>query len=447
MPLAQARALFDSDAVRIEPRDEAGDRAALSRLAVWAQRLSPVVAIDGTSEGLLVDVTGCERVFSGEPRLIRVAHEGLGRLGFRSRIAIAPSFGCAWALSRYGNNPCTIVGQRDVRSALSPLPIAALRVGREIADQLGHVGIERIGQLLEMPRSTLPSRFGAELLLHLDRALGHAIETIEPIRPVPPPAVERVFDGPTDRIEAIELTARELIAEVADELQRRSCGARLVEVTLVRSDLEPENLAVTLGRPSRDERHLWALLRPKLERAHLGFGVEAVRVRVPTVGVIRHEQAVCVGAGEDVAEAEVERSCDELIDTLGNRLGDRRVLRASLHASHLPERSFAMRPIAEPPPAIAAEAPTRDRPAVLFDRPVPTEVVALTPDGPVHRLSWNGKDLRVLECVGPERIGGEWWRARDTTRDYFAVHAEDGRWLWLVRGIESGRWFVHGAWA
>ena len=88
-----------------------------------------------------------------------------------------------------------------------------------------------------------------------------------------------------------------------------------------------------------------------------------------------------------------------------------------------------------------------DRPTLLFDRPFPAEVIALTPDGPVHRVSWNGEDLVVLACFGPERIGGEWWRARDATRDYFAVCVEDGRWLWLVRGIEGGRWFVHGVWA
>ena len=454
MPLAQARALFDSDACRIGACDAPRDRAALRRLAVWAQRLSPVVAVDdsgGEADGLLLDVTGCGPVFGGEDRLVRVAAGGLARLGFGARAVIAPSFGCAWAVARFGDEGSRIVAPGDARCALSPLPIAALRVGDGVAEQLARVGIERVADLLEMPRSALPARFGEGLLLRLDQALGRAIETIEPVRPVPPPAAERVFDGPTDRLETIEVTARELIGEIAEALALRACGARSIEVELIRSDLDPERLVFTLSRPSRDAKHLWMLVRPRLERAHLGFGVEAVRVCAPVVGRIRHEQAGCGGAGSEVSGAEAERACGELLDTLRNRLGDRRVLRADLRASHLPERAFAVRATSGRPPRHAAGLLPRDRPTVLFDRAVPAEVIALTPDGPVHRVAWGGEELAVLSCIGPERIGGEWWRAAPLqggrTRDYFSLRVEDGRWLWLVRGIESGRWYVHGVWA
>ena len=445
MPMAQARALFATPSVRIETHDPSADAAALYRLAVWAQRFSPVVAVD-EPDGLFLDVTGCALVWGGEDQLLRAVVDAMGRLGFAARVAIGPTFGCAWAQSHFGAERASLVSPDGVRDALAPLPIAALRVDGVVATQLGEVGIDRVGDLLELPRSTLPARFGAELLLCLDQALGQAIETIEPIRPVPPPAVERVFDGPTDRVEAIELTVRELLGEVAGELERRSCGARRVDVELARSDLGPERLAVTLGRPNRDAKHLWQLLRPKLERAHLGFGVEAVRVCAAVVGKIRHEQAECAGVAGDVSATEIERSCGELLDTLHNRLGDGRVLRASLRESRLPERAFEMRDASDTESA-TVDSSMSDRPSVLFDRPSPAEVIALTPDGPVHRLTWRGEEHGVTACVGPERIGGEWWRTADRTRDYFAVRDERGRWLWLARGVESGRWFVHGVWA
>lgn len=449
MPLAQARALFATPSVCIETHDPSADAAALYRLAVWAQRFSPLVAVD-EPDGLLLDVTGCVRVWGGEDRLLRAAIDAMGRLGFKARVAIGPTLGCAWAQSRFGAERASLVPPDGVRDALAPLPIAALRVDGAVAVQLGDVGIERVGDLLELPRSTLPARFGSELLLRLDQALGQAIETIEPVRPVPPPAVERVFDGPTDRIEAIELTVRELLGEVAGELERRSCGARRIDVELLRSDLGPERLAVMFGRPSRDAKHLWQLFRPKLERAHLGFGVEAVRVCARVVRKIRHEQAECAGIAGDVPTAEIERSCGELLDTLRNRLGEGRVLRASLRESRLPERAFEMRDASDTSSA-TADVMTSDRPSVLFDRPSLAEVIALTPDGPVHRLTWRGEQHEVTACVGPERIGGEWWRAHpaqpDRTRDYFAVRDDRGRWLWLGRGVESGLWFVHGVWA
>lgn len=454
MPLAQARALFVSEAARVEPYDTARDRVALERLAVWAHRLSPVVAVDDAHEepdGLLLDVTGCELVWGGEQRMIHAATHGLARLGLCAQVAIGPTFGSAWAVARFGGEEQRIVAADGARGVLAPLPIAALRVDPQTVSQLAQVGVKRIGELLELPRSALPARFGPELLLRLDQAVGQAMEMIDPVRPVPPAVVERVFDGPTDRVEVIELAVRDLLGRVAQELARRGCGARSIGVELVRSDLEPERLAVTLGRPSRDAKHLWQLLAPKLERAHLGFGVEVVRVCVRSADRIRHEQAECAGASGDVSRAESDRAWGGLVDTLSNRLGAARVMCAIIRASHLPERAVVMRRASDDLCRVEAGVVITDRPTVLFERPVPAEVVALTPDGPVHRVMWNGEDLAVSACFGPERISGEWWRAPPSeagrTRDYFTVRDDGGRWLWLARGIESGRWYVHGVWA
>lgn len=448
MPAAQARALFDAGDVRIEAHDPVRDLAALRSLAVWAHCLSPRVAIDDGQEepdGLLIDVTGCEGVFGGEARLLRSAMEGLARLGIRARATIAPTFGAARAVARFGGEEETIIPAGGAREAIAPLPVAALRLGEELVTGLAEVGIERIEHLLELPRSALPARFGAEILLHLDRALGQAIETIEPVRPVAALSAERVFDGPTDRTEAIELTVRELVGEIAEALRARESGARSLEVELVRSDLAPESLLITLGRPSRDGAHLWALLRPKLERAHLGFGVEAVRIRVGSVGRVGHRQVEQWGDGRSMADS--DRAFAELLDTLSNRLGAGRVVRASMVESHLPERAFQMEAATMDRRSDRASITRADRPTVLLDRPAPVDVMSLASDGSVHRVRWRGEDHDVLACLGPERIAPEWWRSPGSTRDYLATQIEGGRWLWLVRALETGRWFVHGVWA
>uniref|UniRef100_UPI00359FC667 hypothetical protein n=1 Tax=Staphylococcus aureus TaxID=1280 RepID=UPI00359FC667 len=46
------------------------------------------------------------------------------------------------------------------------------------ADGLAQLGIERIGQLTQMPRAPLRLRFGPEPGLRLDQALGHALEPL-----------------------------------------------------------------------------------------------------------------------------------------------------------------------------------------------------------------------------------------------------------------------------
>ncbi|MEM1166907.1 MAG: DNA polymerase Y family protein [Planctomycetota bacterium] len=450
MPVAHARALFETEDVRVLPARPDQDRAALRSLAVWAHRFSPVVALDDTCDEpdtLLLDVTGCARVFGDEWTLARAAHRELARLAVRARVAIAPSFGSAWAVARYGPNRVEVVEEGALRDALASIPMSALRLDEETVSSLAELGLERVEHVLDLPRSALPSRFGEAALHRLDQACGQAIETIVPVRPVPPPGIERVFDGPTDRVDAIELTVRELLGEIAEVLTARGCGACRIEIELVRSDLPPECLSIVMGRPSRDAKHLWSLIRPKLERACLGFGVEAVRVHAKSVRPLRHEQQEAAFNSGRASDVEIRRATEQLLDTLGNRLGVDRVLRARAVESHLPERAFVMEPASSRSPRGQAAVASKDRPTVLFDRPVPAEVVALTPDGPVHRVRWRHGEHAVIASIGPERIAGEWWRGPGSTRDYFKVRCEDGRWVWLARTVEGRRWFVHGVWA
>lgn len=445
MPVAQARALFDAGRIRVEPHEPRRDRLALRTLAVWAHRLSPIVSPD-PPDGLLLDLTGCEQVFGGEDRWTSTALRQLSRLGLHARAAIAPTFGCAWALSRFGPEPVAVVPPGTQREAIAPLPVAALRLEPETIADLGTVGVKTIGQLLDLPRAALPARFGESLLLSLDRALGHAIETIEPLRPSAPHTAERVFDGPTDRTDAIEWTVRDLLGTVTTRLRAESLGTRHVDVTLVRSDLPPELLTVTMGRPSHDPAHLWVLIRPKLERAHLGFGVEGVRVAALALARVQHQQVSCWDDSE--TNTATDRARDLLLDTLANRLGPGRVLVASVSESHIPQRAFVLHePGSKERRTPNASIARQDRPTMLLTRPLPAEVVALTPDGPVHRVTCRGQTHDVLACCGPERIAPEWWRHRAPTRDYFTVQREDGRWLWLGRDLTSGRWHVYGIWA
>ncbi len=440
MPAAQARALFEAGTVRIVPYTPHRDEKALHAIALWAHRFSPVVAVDHP-DGLLLDLTGCERASGGEDVLVGRVLDDLARLGIRAKVAITPTFASAWALSRFSEEPACIVASDGLRDSLAPLPTAALDAEADTSDALHELGIERIEHLLELPRSALPARFGGQILFRLDQALGHALETIEPVRLPTEIEAERVFDGPTDRTEAVAMTVRELLDAICGQLRRASLGARSVEITLTRSDLEPEVLTITLGRPSRESGHLWKLAAPKLERAHLGYGVEAVRVAAPSTGRIRHEQLRCVG--DDVT---APSSSDDLLDTLSNRLGAEGVLQAELIESHRPERSSCLRPLGRHR-QIEGTATLHDRPTLVFEQPEPAVVVALTPDGPVHSVQWRGEQHQLIACVGPERLGSEWWRSRESTRDYFRVQTETGLWLWVARAIESNQWFVHGAWA
>ncbi len=445
MALADARSAFPPEAVAVVPDDPARTAAALEGLARWAHRFSPRVAID-PPDGLLLDVTGCARTLGGEETIRRDALTRLARSGVSARCVIAPTFAGAAALARHGD--ATIVDGPGLRRAAEALPVAALGLAPRDVAGLDEVGIERLGQLIGLPRSVLPSRFGDDLLLRLDRVLGRAMETIDPVRPAEAWRVAADFDGPTHRWESVEHVVRSLLADLCARLGAQDLGVLRLAITLRRSDLPPAALAFTVSRPTHDAGHLWSLARPRLERTHLGFGVEGVSLLAERVGRIGHVQADAWAGGDDgVAEQE---ACARLIDTLANRLGRERVLRAEAAGSHRPERAVVYRPATDEPAGVPWPSDPPPRPAVLFGRPAEAEVLALTPDGPVHRLTWDGRTREVITCVGPERIGPEWWRvsrAQARTRDYFTLQDEDGRWAWVFRELETGRWFVHGLWS
>ncbi len=507
MSVAHARALLAKGAVRVEPYAPHREAAALCAMAGWARRFSPIVATD-PPDGLLLDITGCQRLFGGERRLVDTVAEAVERLGFRTRAALASTFGCARAVARFGRHERSVVPAGAESEVLAGLPVEALRLDEGTAGALCEVGIEQIGHVFGLPRAELAERFGADLLRRLDQATGEVAEAIDPLHVVDLPSVARTLAGPTTRLETIMLVVRELVSELAQQLQQRESGARRIDLELEQVPLRcsslrplrpagfiparpyqsecgpggpygaletelgrvssaPVRRTVLLSRPSRDCKHLWSLLRPKVESAHLGFGVERVVLAAPRIGRLRHEQVEqwLTGSGD----CRLDRDFGELLDTLSGRLGSDRVTRVEPAETHIPERAFLHRPAGET--ARRQVSPARvtgaDRPSLLLARPEPIEAMALTPDGPPSWLRWRGCEHTIVASFGPERVGCEWWKGRsdeatlrrsdeggrrsdEATRDYFKVQDERGRWLWVYRTRGSpgatSRWFVHGEW-
>jgi protein ImuB len=478
MTVAHARALLPRPPTlgTFNPRR---DRQALEALANWALRFSPRVAPD-PPDGLLLDITGCQRLFRGERRLLRLLLSRVRRLGLGARAAIAPTIGGAWALARFGPRDQHIISPGKLSAALASLPLAALRLDAATLAALEEVGLTHVRHLLVLPRASLPARFGTQLAQRLDQALGSATETIEPIRPIAPVTAARGFAGPTRQLEALEITVQELLAAVQQQLQTREAGARCLELCLVRSDCPPAYLKLNLTVPSRDAGHLWRLLRPRLETVHLGFGVERLVLTAARLSRLPHHQmGMNVGTGatsggarpgmgatgrpswgdrrsddlKPAPTAPFDPRASHLLDELTNRLGTPRVLRFQPVATHIPECAFAPQSLpVKAGPVSPIIAPRPPRPSFLLPHPESIRVATTQPDGPVTSLRWRRQEYRILACIGPERLAPAWWRSSPADpgsgcRDYFRLLDASGCWLWVYRETDSGIWFLHGQWA
>ena len=459
MTVAHATAILPA-LPRVLDHEPAADTAGLEAMARWAMRFTPRVTPD-PPDGLLLDVAGCERLYGGHLSLARQVRRAVAGLRLQVRVALAPTIGLAWGLARFGDE-----GVYDDMNELRHLPIAALRVEPEVMATLAEVGVDTVGQLADIPRQEVARRFGGgggeggggdDLLLHLDQAMGEAVELREWLRFNEVPRVIFRFAGPATQYEAIERTVCNLVAELCDRLTRDESAARrlMLEIERLDGDLYSsfESVVVTLAAPVREVDHMWNVLRPRVETLNMGRGVEALLLSAVQVVRLPHGQSRCDGERDRSRD---ERDLGRLIDLLQGRLGRGQVLRIEPTPSHVPEAAYRHRPAHETrvkmKKAATVAGAAGDRPTQLLDPAEPAEVTFLQPEGPLAMLRWRGEAWQVITTVGPERIGRRWWQvhlSRRTldVRDYYKLQCKGGLWLWVYRTRPTSKWFVHGVWS
>ncbi len=462
MTVAHACSLLQGAKVWLRPHTPVEDEKKLVSLASWAIRFSPIVAPD-PPDGLLIDIAGCEHLFGGEESLARAVFDALDRLGFPARVAVAPTFGCARAVARFGRRTIALVPTGGVPEAIEPFPLMALRIESPVCVALNEMGVERIGQMLGLPRDELAARFGHALLAVIDQALGRSAEVIEPVKVDAPLEVSHVFGGPVKTIQSILIVVKKLLGDLIVMLKKQQEGARFLMVELLRPRLESECVSFQLTYPSSNVDHLWSMLLPRLERVNLGYGVEEIFLRTTHVGRIVDEQFTLWPDDFVDASAGPSTSFGELVDQLVHRLGGKAVSQVSARPMYVPERAFRRM---GPNEARGSEARAAERskgandkiyaaprPSRLLKMPERIRVIALVPDGPPAWIEWQRVSYTVKSSLGPERIAFPWWEDGPApTRDYYMVEDEFGRWLWIFRDHASGdpisgEWYVHGEWA
>ena len=457
-PLADARA--KAEFLQVRPLEAAADAAGLNRLALWATRYTPTASPwneENSADGFFLDIEGAAHLFGGEEALLADLAERLQGFGLPARLAVADTPGAAWALARFHPDPCCILQSGAQAQALAPLPIEALRLLPETGTALRRLGLKTVGTLLDKPRAPFSARFPTELLRRLDQALGRSEEPLVPV--VHPPVYHslRYLLEPVFTQAAVIALASRLMQNLVHVLTRDDVGARALRLSLYRVDGEARTVDIALTLPTRSVAHVMRMLDLKLDKLaatqDAGFGFEALGLAVTRAEPIPARQATLTAIDEDADRTE---RCAALVDALRQRLGPHSVRCFAAMASHLPERAEVLEAVSDSSSPASQAMNVHDlqtRPLLLLPQAEPAEVTALIPDGPPRRFRWRGTSYEVAGAQGPERIGAEWWRRQDLTRDYFLVEDADGQRFWLFReglyGRETAaaRWFVHGLFA
>ena len=499
-PLGDARAICPALVTR--PRNAEAEAAFLAALARWAGRFSPWVAPEPPA-ALMIDLTGSAHLFGGEEGVVAALAGDCARFGLTVQAGIADTPGGAWALARHAGRGAAALRSGDaidqearatrsraakrhwskggtagarpaapvaapaprariappgqIRQALAPLPLAALRLEEEVLAGLARLGLRQVGDLLGMPRAALARRFGQGLLRRLDQALG--LEP-EPVSPVPPPdrfAVRLTLPDPIGLAEDIMAGVDRLLPALCARLSARGRGARRVRLLCLRADQSRQAIDLGLARPTADPARLRPLLMLKLAEIDPGFGIDALRLSAEVTEPLHprqhrgHLEAAAAAMDRQAPGSAAATAMDDLIGRLGTRLGMEAMTRLAPSDSHVPEKAAQLLAAAWAEPA--GRWPARGLPRPLWHIP-PEPVTA--PDGPAPpaRFRWRRRDFAVVRADGPERIAPEWWLDdpawRSGPRDYWRMETATGERLWLffaAGGETSGGWFCQGEFA
>jgi len=415
--------------------DLVGDGRFLQALRRWAMRYCPWVGLEG-ADGVVLDISGAAHLLGGEALMLADMRQRLAHIGLSVRIGLGDTRGAAWALAHYGEG---VALRGAALAALGPLPVAALRLDEATVTALLRLGLRTIGALESAARAPLARRFGPDLLMRLDQALGRQPEPVVPLTDPPHYGVRMNLPDPIGLLDDVMAGVARLLDQLCVKLKAQEAGARVLCLTLRRVDQQAQMVELRLASPLREAARILPLFERGVSTVDAGYGIDQLRLEATQVEPLPVQQVGHVSSGD-------ARRLHDLMSRIGTRIGLENIQRFLPADSHIPERAFLIAPAAYSEPG-GPWVSMRPRPFWLF----PPEPIAGSGSQPPRQFRWRRMALSTARATGPERIAPEWWfddeNWRSGVRDYWQVETRQGRRLWLFYTPQDPGWFVQGEFA
>lgn len=425
MTISAAHAL--AAGLQVRTRDLQKEQKALAGIAAWAIRFTPTVSLASADE-ILLEISGCLRLFGGLRPLGGRIRAGLAELGYRATVTLAPTPTAALLLARHGVDT-SIDDRHELRRSLAPLRLGVLGQPAQTVELLATMGVRTLRDLWALPRDGVARRFGQGLLDETDRALGRLPDPRLPFTPPRRYASTLELPAPVQETEPLLFAAKRLVLELAGYLALRQIGVTRLRLQLAHARHAATVVTLGLSAPNREAAHLVTLLREKLATVALPEAVESLMLVAAEVRPLGSCNASLL---PDSGPAHGERW--RIIEHLRARLGVEAVHGLEVFPDHRPERAWRR--------TLPGEATDgrNELPRPLWLLPRPRRLQA------GEGLAAMDQPLVLLD--GPERVESGWWDDFDVKRDYFVARDSAGSKLWLYRERPDGRdWFVHGLFA
>ncbi len=413
------------------------DPALLQRLAVLAQRFTPRVSLE-PPDGLVLEVQGSLALFGGVARLYRAFRAGCHAAGAKPVLTLAPTPLAALAGGRSGVS-FKVLDPRHLVSAVSPLPLVALRWPPQVLQRLSKLGVYRVGQALRLPRAGFARRFGREPLQMLDQLVARSVDLRSPLRLPERFRAQRQFVREREDHAQILQALQPLLRQLGKFLEARQCGITRITCRLRHRQGLHTDCVVRLAQPEATAARFEEWFAERLSRIALPGPVRSLELRS---GELQSRAPVYEplwqpgehGGGGAAATA----GSLEFIERLRMRLGELAVHGLTCQDSHCPEGASRSLSPADPQfrrPAVPLSPTVPARPLWLLDEP---QLLC-------EQQGWPQLDGPLTLRHGPERIESQWWEASGIARDYYHATDVHGIAVWVFRERQPPhRWFLHG---
>jgi protein ImuB len=410
----------------------------LERLCLYAQRFTPWVSIDQPN-ALLLEIRGSVKLFGSLETLHADIDAVWSGLKLRAQSSTAPSTLAALWLARAGEK-ALIEDPGLLAGRLAKLPVACTAWDRSRLSTLRTMGVNRIGELMRLPRAGIARRFGPASVLDLDIALSRqsgprrAFVARERFR-------ERCdFETEVETVAYVQKALEPLLERCAQFLCERQAGVQALQLKLKHRTEPVTRVRLGLASVTGDLARLTDVCMQKLPRLELAapiLSMELLSGRLEPLSADSLDVFACLGGadGRDTAP--------QLVERLRARLGEQAVYGICPVPEHRPEAAWqrvrALHHAPRPGRRAHRKADGQEmpRPVWLLSEP------ARLQDVDVERLH---RSPSMLE-EGPERIESGWWDGKDVARDYYVVRQAGGARLWIFQERRSKCWYVHGVFA
>jgi protein ImuB len=396
-------------------RSIAGEAAARAVFHECAAQFSPRIeeASDATACGIVLDITGTERLFGLPGQLAQRLCSALAASGFRASIAVSANYHAA-RMKAAGARGITVIPEGQEAAALANLPVAALGPTGEHAETFALWGIRTLGELATLPAAELVARLGSQARTWSALARGAAPHVFQPIEPAFCLEEFCEFETPLEQMDSLLFIGGRMIECLVARAAARALSLATLTVRMQLEGGAVHERSIRPALPSTDRKFLLKLLQLEIAAHPPQAAIAALTVAAEA------GQSNQVQFGLFTPQTPEPSRLDVTLARLKALVGEDRVGSPLLEDSNRAE-SFRMESFHA---GVKLSAPLSHPPRMAMRRVRPPAHVQVV----LHSMKPSAfRDLEnrfeIAAAYGPWRTSGCWWSCDAWDREEWDVLA------------------------